>query len=98
MLKVFLSLLQPRLLLRQLGLVLDEDGIDVGVVVAGLHQFLLDPILSSEEELVTLALHSIVDGKDLVELGNLGISGMQTENGGGDHGCGFQELDMKNYL
>ncbi|MBY8999786.1 MAG: isoaspartyl peptidase/L-asparaginase, partial [Candidatus Heimdallarchaeota archaeon] len=39
----------------------------------------------------------IVDGKDLVELGNLGISGMQTENGGGDHGCGFQELGMKNY-
>ena len=73
MLKVFLSLLQPRLLLRQLGLVLDEDGIDVGVVVAHLHHFLLNPCAPVEEEPIPLPLHPIIEDKNFGELVYLGV-------------------------
>jgi len=64
--------LQPRLLLLESRLILSHEGIDVGVVLALLHQLLLNLRGTLEEKPIPLALHPIVEGKNLVELGDLG--------------------------
>ena len=86
MFKIGFSLLQPGFLLFEFGLILYYYGIDVGVVAADLHESLLNIRCSLEEEVIPLSFGSIVDGKDLVELGNLGFGGVQAENSRGNHG------------
>ncbi|NVM30989.1 MAG: hypothetical protein HWN65_19265 [Candidatus Helarchaeota archaeon] len=48
------------------GIILYYDGIDVGVIVARLHQFLLNPRFPVEKELIPLALDPIINGEDFV--------------------------------
>jgi len=86
MLQILSPLRQPRLLLFELSLDLYQDGINVGVVVADLHELLLDIGFRIEEEFVPFPLHLIVDGKDLIELGNLDWRGVQAKDGSCEHG------------
>jgi len=67
------AFLQSRVLLFEFGLILGHDGIDVGVVLAYLHQFLLNPWLVLEEKLIPLPLHSVIDGENFVQLVDLGV-------------------------